>query len=147
MVACREQAVAFLRAKLRPVPSVAKKRIEQLVHQLDDDRFPSREAASSALEQLNDLATSTLRQTLSGTVSLETRRRIERILENVERRPLPPQRRRALRAIEILAQIDNAGAHELLAMLAAGAPAAIETRQAHAVLQHRLEGLENKLAE
>jgi hypothetical protein len=96
------RAVPFLVDRLRGLPAADPQRIAKLVADLEDTNFQKREAAAWQLEALGKLAEPTLRATLAGSVALETRRRIEKVLARREAVPLPPEMVRAFRAMEAL---------------------------------------------
>ena len=68
--------------------------------------------------------------------SLEVRRRLERILEKLERPITSPERLRPLRAIEALEQIRTPDALDILQKLANGTPEARLTQEATATLEY-----------
>lgn len=57
------------------------KRIQRLLADLDSDEFAVREAASKALDGLDQQAKPYLERALKSAQSLESRRRVQRILE------------------------------------------------------------------
>jgi RNA polymerase sigma factor (sigma-70 family) len=73
------ESTAFFKERLKPVKADPGQ-IKKLVAQLDDQRFAVREAASRELEYLGKFAKPVLDECLKGTVSLETKKRIERAL-------------------------------------------------------------------
>jgi WD40 repeat protein len=121
-------AVALLRQRLRPAPAADAKTLRRLLDGLDADDFAAREKASQDLEALADRATPVLRKALAGNPSPETKRRIEHALEAAG--PAAPQRRREVRAVEVLERLGTAGARELLQSLAGGDTEALLTREA-----------------
>jgi RNA polymerase sigma factor (sigma-70 family) len=130
LVAAPGQSVPLLRQRLRPVPVTDAARLARLLAELDSDRFATRRKAMRELEQLEESAAPALRQALGKQLPLETRRRIERILEQ-----LPPKRLLALRALEVLEHAGTPEARELLAQLSRGLPEAPLTREAKASLE------------
>jgi hypothetical protein len=131
--------VPFLRRRLRPV-AVDPRRVARWLAELDSDHYASRERASRALEALSEAVEPQLRQALAGKPPPEARRRLERLLKQVrgERLSPPPQRRRAVRAVEVLERIGNAEARQVLAALARGAPTAALTVDAKGALERLL---------
>jgi hypothetical protein len=80
-----------------------------------------------------------LRKALADGPTLDTRRRLEELLEKINR-PVPARDSlRALRAVEAVERLGGDGARKLLAELAAGAPDARVTREAKQSLE-RLRG-------
>jgi hypothetical protein len=121
-------AVALLRQRLRPAPATDAKALRRLLDELDGDGFAAREKASKELEALADRAAPVLRKALAGNPSAETKRRIEHALEAAG--PAAPERRREVRAVEVLERLGTAGARELLGLLASGDNEALLTREA-----------------
>jgi hypothetical protein len=139
-VAAGEQAVPWLRERLRPVPAVPARRIAELVAELDNPRFKVRDKAARELEQLEDMAKVALQGALaagpaSGKPSEEFRRRVETLLKKLEEPLTSVERLRAVRAVEVLEQIATLAAQQELRRLARGAPAARLTREAAAALR------------
>jgi WD40 repeat protein len=132
-----EASAAFLQEKLRPAEALDEKRLAQLIADLDDAAFETRETASRELVRLGERAEDALRRALTNRPSLEMRRRIEDVLSKLEPGPLPPETLRALRAIEVLEHIGTPTARRCLEALANGAAEARPTRDAQAAL-HRL---------
>jgi hypothetical protein len=109
----------------------------QLMAALDSKEFAVREKAMQALEQLDRLAEPALRQALKNPSSLETRRRLNRLLEKLQRPITAPDRLRDLRAVEVLEQISLPEARQLLEHLASGTSGAWLTQEARAALERR----------
>ncbi|MBI1917060.1 MAG: WD40 repeat domain-containing protein, partial [Planctomycetes bacterium] len=126
------QAVALLRERLRPVPSADSVRLARLIRNLDSGRFSVREQAAKELEQLGDVALVALRKAAQGSPALETRRRLERLIERAT--GWTPERLQAWRALEVLEAIDTPEARTVLQALARGAAEARLTREARASL-------------
>jgi WD40 repeat protein len=120
--------VPFLARRLRPAPA-AGPRVRRLIGDLDSDRFPVREKAAKGLRDLGLAAEPALRAALRGRPSAEVRRRLEQLLEGLERERLP-----TLRALEALELIGRPEARAALEALAQGAPEAWMTREAKATL-------------
>jgi WD40 repeat protein len=132
LIATPEQAVALLREKLKPAAddtSTAK-----LITALDSTRFADRESAAKQLAAPGRDAESELRKALDGSPSAETHRRIEGLLERLEKEPPSPERLREGRALTVLEQAGGPAARKLLAELAGGASGAQLTRDAKSAL-------------
>jgi hypothetical protein len=127
------QAVPLLRERLRPAAALPADELQRLVQDLDSPRFPRRQDASRRLVEIGEEAEPTLRQTLAGKPSAETRRRLEQILSGPRRIP-SPEVLRSLRAIQILEAIGDEPARRVLGKLAEGASASPLTREARAAL-------------
>src|SRR5262249_20943196 len=109
-------------------------KIEQLVTDLDSDKFQVRTAATAQLKALGELAEPALRRALAGDPSAEVRRRVEQLLEKVQEWAPPPERLREVRAVDVLERAATPEARKLLHELAKGAPEARLTREARAAL-------------
>jgi RNA polymerase sigma factor (sigma-70 family) len=138
-LASADEAIPYLRKRLRPVPVVDEKRLARLIAELDSDEFAARERASAELGRLGGAAAPACRKALAGSPSAEMRRRLERILkeEGRERESPSPGRLRQLRALEALELAAGAEARRLLAELAEGMPGAWLTESARAALGRR----------
>ena len=102
-----DRSVAFLREHLRPIQSVDAKVIAKLVLDLDSPTFAVRQEASAALAKLEHIAEADLRNLLAGQPSLELRRRVGQLLEQLE--SLPSAQLQKLRAVEALEPRRHAG--------------------------------------
>jgi hypothetical protein len=131
------QTVPFLAARLRPVPSMAPE-IGGLITDLDADKFVIRQRASAELARRGEAAAPALRRALVATPTLEVRRRVEHLLEDLALRVPSPGRLREVRALEVLERQDTVEARALLRALAQGLPEALLTQDARAALT-RLE--------
>jgi RNA polymerase sigma factor (sigma-70 family) len=134
MIAEPSNALGVLRQHLTPTPPSDPGRIQQLIERLDGAQFKDRVAATKALEELQDLAEPALRRHLAaGKPSLEARNRIEEILRKVK--APSGEQLRSLRAIQVLEQIGDRDAQEMLRVLGTGAPGSRVTEHAQAAWQ------------
>jgi hypothetical protein len=133
LTATPRETVAFLRERLRCLESPGEETIAKLVADLDSLDFTTRQRASDELSKLDLLAERALRKALTGQPSLELRRRVQKLLEQLAGAPSGAQLQ-ALRAIEMLERIGTADARHVLEQLAKGAPGARLTREARASL-------------
>lgn len=119
LAASPRQAVPFLAKQMKP--AIAPPELPQLIRDLDDDDFDTRDRARRRLIKLGEAADPALRQALNEKPSLEAKRRIEKLLDQ-PRLPLPPgDLLRGVRAVQVLEAIGNADARRLLQTLAGGA--------------------------
>jgi hypothetical protein len=109
--------------------------IARLVRDLDSDDFVTRENAAKQLDRLGQQAVPALRQALSGSPSLEARRRAEGLLEKWQPLVLKGDGLRLVRAVELLELANTAKARQVLRTLAEGDPGARQTRDARASLE------------
>src|SRR5439155_4245203 len=115
------------------------RRAEQLLDDLDDDKFVVRGRAMRELGGLGDFIVMPLRQALTEKQPPEKRWRIEQLLRDCAPSggavaDLHPERRRWLRCVEVLERLNDANARSVLAMLAA-LPAADLAEEARSVLR------------
>jgi hypothetical protein len=134
LIRTSDRGAAMLREWLRPAEPVEGKRLARLIAELDAGSFAKREAAKRELAQQGELAEAALRTALQGKPSLELKRRLEALLEPLERNQLTPETLQALRAVEVLEHIGTPAAREVLRSLAQGTPEARLTREAKAAL-------------
>jgi hypothetical protein len=126
--------VTFLKGRLKPVPPLDSKRIDQWLTDLDSRDFNTREQAAKGLQEAGELALPALEKKLTEkTVSLEARRRMGALLENTKT-VLSADELRQVRAIEVLEEIGSAEARDLLDSLAHGGEGALLTEQAKKAL-------------
>ncbi len=137
LAAAPDVAAPFLRRRVRPVPSVNEKYLARLITDLDDGEFATRQKAIRELEKLGDRAVPAYCRTLEGKPSIETRRRLEDLLEKSGPAwwDVSGERLRSLRAVEVLELAGTKDARETLATLAGGAGGARLTEQAKAALE------------
>src|SRR5207248_1912489 len=99
------EAVPFLVKRLRPALAVNPQRATRLVADLDSRTFATRKKAAEELEQMGEGAMAALRKALEGRPAVETRRRVEELMEKLT--GLSPERLRIVRAIEALEAIGS----------------------------------------
>jgi hypothetical protein len=134
LIASPDRTVTFLRNHLRPASPADPKRVQELIAELDNDRFAVRQRAMQELGNLGELAEASLRQKLRQNLTLETRQRVENLLHKLE----PPRssgRWREVRAVEVLEHIGTPEARQLLQTLSKGTPEARLTQEATASLE------------
>jgi hypothetical protein len=136
LIRARQQAVSFLKERLRPIAPVAAEEITAWIADLDNERFETRSKAKAELEKVEELAEPALRRALrKEPSSLEARRRLEALLQRLEGPVTSTETLRRLRAVEALEHIGSPEARQVLQTLTEGAPQALLTRQAKAALK------------
>jgi tricorn protease-like protein len=121
LAAAPKQVVPFLSERLKAArPDEDEARIKKLIVQLDDDQFAIREKAAMALERLGPASSPHLKEALKGDLSLEARRRAERILDKIKSPDLTPEQQRLQRAVTVLEITGTPEARKLLEELAKG---------------------------
>ncbi len=136
--------VPFLRRRFQPVTVPPAERVRAWIAQLDADEFQEREAAFQALHSFHTIVEPPLRQALANKPSVNLRRQLERLLEDLEIKELgipPGERLRALRAIRVLEAMPGPEARQHLEKLAHGVEKAPATHAAKSALE-RLKGIE-----
>jgi WD40 repeat protein len=140
LIGAPKATVAFLQRELTPAPAVDMKKLQQWVADLDSDVFAKRSVALVELANAGDVAAPALRKLLASEPSVETRRRVEPLLERILVGTYDKDQLRVVRAIEVLERIDSAEANAVLERLAKGAPSAVMTRQAQGALARKNVG-------
>jgi hypothetical protein len=137
-----DQVIPFLAGRLllkKPDP----RQVARLLADLDSEEFRVRSQATKELEKLGEAVEPALRQALKDKPSVEVRRRIQQLLEDIDP-PHPegisPRLLRWSRVLEVLEWIDNPAARELLEKVAAAPPREEVGQQAQAALK-RLRAL------
>jgi WD40 repeat protein len=129
-----EQACVWLREQILPSPAPDAARLAKWVSDLGSDTFATRARAMKALGELGPVTRPALQTALGRADSLEMRRRLERLLEALDRPPTPESLRQ-VRAVQAMEWADTEPARELLRHWASGAPGTLLTDQARAALQ------------
>lgn len=134
------QSVPWLRARLRPGVAPDRALVQRLLKQLDGEAFADREAASRALEKHGPDAEAELRAFLTQKLSVEARRRGERLAQRVAGGGLSdPEYLRQWRALEVLETIGDNKALDVLRLLASGPRDAWLSRQAASAVRRLRE--------
>jgi WD40 repeat protein len=135
LAAAGDQAVAFVKDRLRAVSTSDAERLTRLIADLDSNRFAVREKATEELEKEGELAKPALLQALAGMPSAEVRQRIEQLLEKLDGAVTSSEALRSLRAVKVLEDIGTAAARQVLDGLARGAAGARLTQEAKTALE------------
>lgn len=130
------QGMEFLQARLQP-RFIAEGDVRRWIADLDSRDFPTRQAATEALEKLGRNVTPALRLAASGQTTLEVRLRLEQLLSLAEQTPRCAEDLREHRVIELLERLGTPAARQLLQKLAGGSPTAQLTELARAALAAR----------
>jgi WD40 repeat protein len=128
------RAVTLLKTHLRPMPR-RELPLDKWIVDLDNEDFAKRQAAAKALREAGEPAERALRRAQGSKPSLEARKRIEQLLEEIGQRRLSVEELRSLRAIQLLEEIGSPEARQLLQVLAKGWSEARQTREAKAALK------------
>ena len=107
-------AMRLFGARLKPRPPVDAKRIDQLIKELDDESYATRERASQELGEVGLLAKAAL-EVAEKRGSLEVRHRARDLLRKLGvGTSIAPDRLRARRAVEVLERIGTPAARKVL---------------------------------
>jgi WD40 repeat protein/beta-lactamase regulating signal transducer with metallopeptidase domain len=130
-----QQAVPFLSERLKPVARVDPQKVAGWIAGLENDKFAVRQEAAASLLKVGEQAVPALRQVLTSSPQLETRKRVEELLDKLTGGILSAEQLRLVRAVEALERMGTPQARSLLRTLAAGAPGTLPTREAQAALK------------
>jgi WD40 repeat protein/beta-lactamase regulating signal transducer with metallopeptidase domain len=129
------QAVSFLGARLKPAARVDPQKVAGWIADLDSEKFAVRQQASANLLKVGEQAVPALQKVLASSPALETRKRVEELLDKLTNGTLTSEQLRLVRAVETLERIGTPEAQRLLRTLAEGAPGTLPTREAEAALE------------
>lgn len=134
LVDAPNEAIPFLRERLRPAPPIAAEQVRPLLADLDSDEFPKREAAVARLRAMDRQAERFLREALKASPSPEKRLRLEDLLKDLEQ---PPNGEvlRQLRAVAVLESLGTTEAQGILKTLSEGVPEVRVTSEAKASVE------------
>jgi dipeptidyl aminopeptidase/acylaminoacyl peptidase len=147
LVAVPERSVPMLKQQLAPAKPDPKRaeKLSKLIADLDSEDFAVRDKADTDLAKLGVLAEPALKKALTANPSLEVRRRIESLLEEISKNWCGMQLE-TWRALAVLERIGSDDARQLLKGLSEGDPDSGLTREASAALERlrRLQGSKPK---
>jgi WD40 repeat protein/beta-lactamase regulating signal transducer with metallopeptidase domain len=132
------QAVPFLGSRLKPTERMDPRKIDGWIADLESEKFSVRQSASANLLKTGEQALPAFRKVLAASPRLETRKRIEELVQKLTSGTLTAEQFRLVRSIEALERIGSEEARRILRSLAQGAPETLPTREAEAALK-RLE--------
>lgn len=127
-------ALPLLRDQLQRVQMPTPEQVERWVKNLEARSFHEREKASQDLTAVVLLVEAQLQQKLRSGASMETQRRLQAILAQIERPVTSPEAARFLRALRILEHLGTAEARKVLETIAARFPQTRLGKEAEAAL-------------
>jgi hypothetical protein len=133
-----DRSVEQLRQRLRPMPVLNQAKLDQIVADLDDEKFLTREHAATELDKLGRAGVPAMRARAAKVQSREAKLRLTQYLERFDSPKVLPDELRALRIVEFLEHAASSSARTLLAEYAAGEPSSDLTIRA-AAAKSRLE--------
>jgi WD40 repeat protein len=129
-----KQAVPFLAERLKPAAPVDPQTVERWIADLESEKYAVRQAAVTNLAKAGEQVVPALQKLLTSQPTIETRKRVEELLDKLIGGTLSTEQLQLVRAVEALERMGTPEARELLRTLAQGAPGALPTRQAQAAL-------------
>ncbi len=134
LAAASDQTVPFLDRHLR-ASLLDPRHVRCWISDLDSDKFAVREAAQQALEQWGEVVAPALRKALQDKPSLESRKRMERLLAEMTTHIPSGEYLAMLRALTVLERIGTPAAQEVLERMVKGDPLDRRTRMAKSALR------------
>jgi hypothetical protein len=135
LVQMPKEALPLLKERLRPAAIGAERKVDQFIRDLSSDDFDTRKSATEALENLGDVAEPALLKRLEEKPELEVQKRIEELLEKLQKPETSSEILSMLRMIEILEHMATPEARKLLEEVSKGAEGARSTREAKAAVE------------
>ncbi len=135
LAAGAKHTLPFLSTHLKPAAWVQLKQINGWIADLDNEKFSVRQEAMAKLLKVGQQAVAPLMKLLASGPQLETRRRMEDLVDRLTSSTLTPEQLRIVRAVDVLERIGTPEARRLLKALAAGGPGELPTREAQAALE------------
>lgn len=134
-----KQAIAHLNEKIKAArkPESGEKTIAQWVQDLSSGQFAVRSRATDMLKKLGQTAEMDLKAALPKARDVETRRRIEELLNYLSAYEWSAEEVLHARAVELLDGINTADSRAVLERWATGNPAAVLTQEAMRALQKK----------
>lgn len=134
LVADPKRALTLCHERLHAIPEIDKRWLTQLMADLDSEDFKVRDTAVRELRKHGELARSALRESLTKRASLEVRRRVRGLLDELDSAKPSPESLRQIRVVAVLEHLSSEEARKLLGVLAGGSPEARQTQEAKASL-------------
>src|SRR5262249_6054229 len=134
LAAAPGQAVPFLSERLKPAARIDSQKIKGWIADLDSEKFAVRRDAATNLLKVGEQALPALQKALGSGPQLETRKRLEELVDRLTSGTLTTDQLRVVRTVEALEQMGVPEARHLLRTLAEGAPGTLPTREAQAAL-------------
>jgi hypothetical protein len=135
LVGAPDQAVPQLKALIGNMKWATGADITRWIADLNDERFATRETATSRLIGAGTDAVERMESVLKNSQTLEQKRRLQGILAAIRESPVPAERLFTTRALMVLEQIGNPEARKLLEEWAKTGPETFLTSEACAVVE------------
>jgi WD40 repeat protein len=134
-----DQSLPFLKTALPAASRVDPAEIRKLIHDLDNEKFSVRQKATARLLEFGALVDRHLRNALADPASVESRRRLERLVAKFDGPVTASAQLRIQRSLFILERIEDPEARAVVQQLASGGEDTWLRREATATLA-RLTG-------
>jgi hypothetical protein len=134
LAAAPRQAVPVLAEHLKPAAPIDRTKLAAWVADLESTKYAVRQEAAANLVRAGEQAVPALRKVLDDRPTIETRQRVEQLLDKVTTGVLTAEQLRVVRAVEALERMATPEASDLLRTLAGGAAGALPTREAQGAL-------------
>jgi hypothetical protein len=134
LVTAPKKVAPFLGERLKPAAAIDQQKLAGWIADLESDRFAVRQEAIANLLKTGEQAVPALQKVLTSQPTLETRLRVEELLDKLTGGTLTAEQLRLVRAVEALEKMSTPEARTVLRTLAGGAPGALPTREARAAL-------------
>jgi len=108
--------------------------VSRLIRDLDNDDFKVRENAVEQLAKLGETVVAPLRDALEKSKAVEQKRRLQFLLEDLDRPETQGETLRRVRAVEVVERLGTPDARRLLESWASGTADGRLTREAKAAL-------------
>jgi hypothetical protein len=141
LVHAPSQTIPFLKKRIRE-PLTNPRQVQSWIDDLSKNHFPTRMQAATQLTRMGELAAPVLRQALTRPLALESKRRVETLLESIDSPTGEAVPLGTLRALEALELIGTPQACQLMAELSKTYPAEAQRQEAY----RSLERLKQRLA-
>jgi WD40 repeat protein/beta-lactamase regulating signal transducer with metallopeptidase domain len=129
-----KQAIPFLGERLKPAAAIDPQKMDRWIADLDSEKYAVRQEASTNLVKVGEQAVPVLQKVLTSQPALETRKRVEELLDKLTGGTLTTEQLRLVRAVEALERMGTPEAQQQLQTLAKGATGALPTRESQAAL-------------
>jgi WD40 repeat protein len=133
-------SITFLAEHLPPTPNADAKLVNRLIDDLNSPVFATRTRAATELAKQGEAALPFLRYARKNASSIEQSRRLQLLLDDLDRLDLSGDRLQAGRAVEVLESIGTAAARKVLENLASGFAESRLTREARGTLRRLKSG-------
>ena len=134
LTAAPKESLAWIKEHLKSAEASNPKFIENLISQLDDNQFKTRQTATAELLKIGERAVPAIDKALANKPALETHLRLEDVRKRVTGLVLQGDRLQMVRAIEVLERIGTPDARQVLQTLAQGAAGSLITTQAQGAM-------------